>query len=1574
MANALSFEEEQAILAGIQREADRIRKIEATAQKATADRFSQIYRNYPMLPPGIALNMAKTRISDETVKKVAEEISNAALDNPEKMNGKKDGNVLHAFVKGVSRLGFAAFDTSKELIANTGSRLVGGPVNFVEGLIREGSQQVQAAQAGAPQQLVARNVLDEMPDAPTGESSFLGSTTLASLIDNWDKQGSGWFVSDEIKKDQAIRARAYRGTTHGGHAWTWGRGLAGVAFTEGSYAYNLMSGIIDGFAAVKTPVLPGAGKGLSYISELSELPQAGKGLVAAGKVANTLTGKGTLIKVSDLTGDELRDARRIAGLIGDTVDPAEANKFFGTRGGRRLVERLVDANSYDDVRALVGKNVFADTVKRLRDAKTEFEVQEVLADVLGVAGKGLTRTEYAKGVRLVSLTNARRTKFLESLDSIPFGQRLKQMKARTARGIGDISSENAADVRDTINAMDDWMRTALVDEGTRRSVLDQAADALIGDTATPTAREALKDTFQEVITNSLKSSGINDNVVDSVFRKFYDVMKKRQAWNKGADGQIDDAGFYNAVAIGGDVVTDGAFGGAMLASELARTVIDMPDPRQVRRLTGTLNGIWSKKGVLGRYADDNLQRLEDAGQLRLLPAAATYLQQQIFKRLVLMTGGYTVRNLNEAQIRIALSNRSIDGAYNHPLSWIGWATNRKGKVDIMGEKWTTDTLAASMDEYRDALQASKNAVLADPGDTFRRGKRLGYFDEVQRNDPEVFDLVVVAHGDELGKLNADFVARLLAEGRPEDEIIDLIRNTEEGQKWFRAQQAYHMGGRKVYNRQTGFYSGVKQQVDLTDDGNLRHLLREINTRIEAHTGGDARLKNIISAGQLPPETVVAREVGILASDVGNVVVIKPKGLRKTPRQVRVVSYDATTGEAVVLPFAFAKGEMTGDLKGLLRDDGVFYNPNLAPILRHEVRMERVFNQNGDLKAQWNDTVDQIFGFIYGKPSSYLDRSPAFRQLYYQTAVDELLTSLSPGEAQRLLDNIEQAAKRYKTTPQRLLGSKERYGRIQDAARGNLGMKSTLTLEEVDEIAKMNAVEGLKQLLYDAAEQSNFVDAAGIVAPFANAFIDFFKAVGRAYTVPTRSGVRLPNIASLRKTQLVVQSGREADPDQDGRGFFFIDPETKEWSFTYPGSKWVIKTTTGLPGMLTAPVSGALQGVDLGQGSVAGVRLNPGLGPWATMAASTVLDYVPQEDALKRFWLPFGEPAFESGGPGLLVEPFLPAWAKKAWDMWLGSDEALGVRGNAYFDAKQAHAVSGQYDILNPDPNIRSDELLRLHKDSSYDGQWLGFLRFFGQFLGPSRPTLEFKAKAMQGDVFVNQAMADYRKWQLEDYDTGTVKFLNTYGEHFWPYLARKTTSEPFEGLEATKEVGKWEEENSDLLAQFENVAAYFAPINGQFDWQVYTRQVIQKKRNKLRTSEAFEEAQWFAANAQYRYAEKNGLSEDELKDFKRELQEQYPGYKFRPFEVGKVAEQIENLRGLAFKPRLDGNPAAEGLRVYLGFRDEAFAQVEKTGKSINAKANTDIRDTLKMKAQQIADSNPEFKRLYERVLAREIEE
>ena len=91
----------------------------------------------------------------------------------------------------------------------------------------------------------------------TALTDGLLSTDLGSLIKNDEQAGDGFFLGGEAKQFQTKRVQNYRGTTTGGHAWTVGRGLAGTVLTEGSRAYNLMSGFVDGALTIAVPVAPG---------------------------------------------------------------------------------------------------------------------------------------------------------------------------------------------------------------------------------------------------------------------------------------------------------------------------------------------------------------------------------------------------------------------------------------------------------------------------------------------------------------------------------------------------------------------------------------------------------------------------------------------------------------------------------------------------------------------------------------------------------------------------------------------------------------------------------------------------------------------------------------------------------------------------------------------------------------------------------------------------------------------------------------------------------------------------------------------------------------------------------------------------------------------------------------------------------------------------------------------------------------------------------------------------------------------------------------------------------------------
>ena len=1649
MAGKLSFEEEQAMLEGMRLEGEKLNKVFLNARKETADRASQIYREYPMLQPGVVLALAKSNTSEVLVRQVAEETARAANADPDGMNGKPKGNWLTSFAKtvgGAITPDFAApvlkfgakaaetvYDVNKFVASAALPDAVGTSAKAVLrptfAALDTAAELTQNAAASAKNSLTGfKNLATDVSNLPenvlrtqygkqygTGEiqlsssdwsglvdkGGFFGSTTLGTLIDNWENQGSGYFVSDQIKKEQAMRAGIFRGFTDGGHAWTIGRGLAGTVLKEDSLAYNLMSGVVDGYVAIKVPVAPGAKYAGNLFSELASVEDANNIVKALGRTADVLQGRGVIIPLSKMTGDELKEAHRLAGIVGGTVNPEEANKFLGSRGGRRLVERLVEADTADDVRSLLNKNVYADTVKRLRDAKTELDVQAVLADVLGLPGKGLTRTVGIDGVHKFVISNARRIKFIESLEALPGGKKVVRGFSKQARNIGDISSEAPQDVRNTINAIDNWSRAALIPEnewelvkvakdGTkevvtmpgRRQILDEALDAMTGDSATPTARKAFKEKWEKTIQDVMvHQNGVDENIVKAVFNKFYEKMYLRSQFALGMDGLPEDGGFFHKVQVGNDEITDGAFGGPMLQSELANVIIDMPDVNQVKALTGKFNKITRYKagGAVADLKDTGLmseeifQKLASAGKLRMPFSAAMYAQDKVFRRLILMTGGYSVRNLAEAQMRIALSHRDVAGAFRHPLDWVAWSTHKKGGYDVVGNVFTFKTLSENMRVYRDALEANLYRQFGDPSIALRRGKRSGYFRDITRGPNANIEDVVFAHGDQMGLLNADPIARMHAANATEQEILDFIKNDPVGQKWFNEQQDYHINGRAVFDKTKRAYTGAVQKVDLNDEENLRYLINELKIRVEVQTGGDTRLLNVVANGHLPKETLAdAKNIGLSSKDVGQVVSIPIAGKSKKLRQARVVSFNDVTGEAVIIPFAFSGSENTVGLRKLLGEESVLYNEKLAPTLPLEVRLSPGSTAKWD--AAFDDTTDRVFGFLYGKPSRYLDRSPLYRQFYYETAIDQLLPALSLDDVKLLRDNIIKNAQKSGTTPAKFLGDSKRWDKISNAANGQTKLTGALTLDELDAYAKGNALDELKGILYDASNTSNYMQAARVVSPFAAAYAEFFKSIGRMYTIPTASGMVLPNVASLRKTQLVVEGGREADPDKDGRGFFFKNPQTQEWSFSYPGSAAIAKIWTGLNTPLTAPVSGALQGIDLGQGSTLGLKFSPGVGPYFTVIASKLLPDDQKYDNVRNFLMPFGEKGV-TDLPGML----LPAWAKKAISILSDDPDSLTTVGNSVFETSLVLAASGDYALDSPDPTIASEEKLRLQEDAKNKGKHLAWMRVAGQFLGPSRPgSTDFLVKLGETDVWVGQAIADLHRFQLEDYDTSTEKFFKVYDKSFWPYLAKKTRSN-FEGLEATREFDKWEYKNKPFLKLWPEVGGYFATVGTDWEWLIYNRQIQDGEREKNPNVLALNEAQWASGYAQYKISKEaagldpNPAQEKILKKVKEDLGKQYPGFKYPAFDVNKYKRQIEQLSVAAYSKSMNDNPVAQGLREYFTSRTTALNVIAGSGVGIAAKKNRGVLLELEDVAASIIEKYPEFKRVYDRILSKELD-
>lgn len=1644
--------EYQSILAGLARDMDRRTNLKATATPQVAERVGTIHNQYPMIPAGVKLSLAKMQDINVAFA-TADKLAKYMAENPEVLKFSKEyekkkkegsgGGVwgwikdravdvrdfgydvvttptritpepiradLKAFSRGVFAVGQSAIDLTQNWLAQTAQDTIA----YIPGGQTLEERKTQREEQGA--------------DGLSGVVNALKATTAYNAITNWGDTGSGFFVGGVAAQKQGERARKYRGEI-GGHAWSLGRGTASLFFDPNTTGFNVMSGIVDAIPAIAVQRF--GNKVTKSIGSLEDAEDASKIAQNIGKVTNILRGEGALIPKSKLSKEDLLEARQTLGIFGGTIDPTIANKWLQTRQGRRLAERLANANTIDEVRQLVGRNVFAETVYRLRNAKTVEAVQFELVDILGMGG-GITRTS-VQGAKF--LTYPTKQFALRVLDNaiLPGSKTVKRglaMRPKVRRLWLD--SRNPLEARDNLNTLDDWLRTVKTPDQRRVQLIDEYTDALFG----PQASYAKVQNTVEAVEKAL-IEGMVANGTDPVAARL--KVRGLREWRETLDGTYhsgdsalpSDGGFLQSATLpNGQQYSDAVFGGASLDGDIVKNYIEFPDVDQVKRLTASkLNWLWTKRPTAQSvgmtddeladyiadqvtrnsdaavFADSNIRKLAQAGELRILPYILNDLQRKVFKRLHLMTVAHSVRNLTEAQYRIALSSTGDPASLlRHPWEYLTFAAHRKAPGDITGQMWTSVTRKESLAAYR---QAVSSEVYQDPGDflkVFNYGTRSGTFYPIDRvvefkKNPVA---VVKAHGDELGGLFDDPVARLWAAGADPQDIFDWIKTTKEGKEWFRRQQTLHFEiGRPVIDTQTGAQIGI-QKVDLANDTNLLLHIEEINSYVRNATAGRADLSEIVSQGKLPQERIPLRtpsgkiEIPLTKADVGQIRVVpvfrgSGRGLRakvnklKEPqtRQVYVVAVDDVLGNATVQPLAFLDGNSTDDLRKFLRKEEIAADPNLSRYVMFQPDLTvDPLGGYGRQAKRWDDATSRFFHFLYGKRSKQLDRHPLWAQQYYFWT-DRMVTSLTPDDLDTLVDNVLDAAKRKEMTPENYVGGADRWQKILDLQQNPKNLLGTLTLDQLDQVVKAQTLDSLKTVLYDAVDQRNFVQSMAIVAPFANAYLEFYKSLGRMFTV-SGGGMRLPNVRSIYKTQQIVYQGQNADWDNDGRGFFYTDPTTGEYKFYYPLSEKInqaLYKVDGIQMRVGAPLSGALQGFDFGAGNIGGVKLNPGLGPFASIAATFALENFPLEEELvadmRNFLLPYGTTPLD---PASIALQFTPAWLKNLASAWSEDPKSLSSFANTNMEVLGALIASGKYDSSKP------EDMQRAIADARRIARPATILRAVGQFLGPSRPDYEYKIE----DVFIAEAVKQLREWEEEDYDTAFEKFYDAYGEDFFIYLAGKSTTQvsaqtKYNALGVSTEFGVWEEQNKKYLDQFPEVFGFLAPVSTKLDYYVYSKQFMTGRRRKLTPQEYIEARDFMAVSNLLRLRKKDYgdvltiAEENALDEYKKELIKQYPGYETYPLDVNKqknVITQLIQVANLALDDdkKLQENPVVAGLIQYMTARAGALTKLGALRlKSFDAAKAAPLRNELRKTAATIIQDYPEFERIYEQLLQNEID-
>jgi hypothetical protein len=991
--------------------------------------------------------------------------------------------------------------------------------------------------------------------------------------------------------------------------------------------------------------------------------------------------------------------------------------------------------------------------------------------------------------------------------------------------------------------------------------------------------------------------------------------------------------------------------------------------------------------------------------------AVDFMQNQLWKPLALATGGYVVRNSLDAQVRMAFSE--LPSLFTHPFEYINLVLGSSKKMTLRmenlakvrgrakpGEVLPEDVL--TLDDLREDVREALTFGLRQQGlgasEIDNHLIATGSFDNVNRgmsNGLALHTDAVVQNGrrtqgDPLRKVATQTFVEMggvnktsidIAANRVANVIIKNpdIRNGVDD---------LHKFGFEITAAETGRKARTPA-IDLTvlpEDEQLaayrQYAYRVVVGNQQILTGAIPEAGFMYAFGYVP-KTAGGKMAGAFEQAVDELTVLeRPQAgfvgatVQMADDQIGVVTrVSDLSGEFVVDPFDGSVVELKGlvatvqpvfpdkafdatygsrEARKLIElmpvsDDAA--RPGLPMVLKRELLMrdERFKTRAQNLEDGMNQATNWFFGRLYGTVTRKLERSPVFREYYYRQVTD-LAGRLKPEDAQRFLDDAAAKAKKAGVSIQDYVGDKQMVSVLRRSAETT----GDISLEELDDYAKFVALTRTKELLYDASNRSNLEDVLRVIMPFAPAW----KEIMGTYV----GFMKANPVNTARSFQRIYTGLQGADPDNDGRGFFYQDPNTNQMMFTFPASGTLAKVLTGLDAPLEAPVKRLSQGI----------QAFPALGPMGQVAASKILPHLPEAEFFTGLLLPYG-----LKGPATAFNP-TPQWLQKATQVFTAPTADLETQyANTYIETLRALSASGDYDLSS------KDDINQLESDAKFKARILMGFRALSQFFGPTAGATEFKIPTEQGDRFVSGLIKEFYDMQANPdigYEKAVPEFLRIYGDEAALYVASKTRSVA-EGLEATKEFQDWADANAGLVKDYASVANYLAPAGSDFNFAVWSLQLQRGERVRLTDREVVELAQQRIGSAKYRDARRqvgpypSDAARDALKRYREFLHGKYPGFPaVAEFEVGSFYNDILSLKDLVDDPRSAGNDTAVAIREYLIARERAIAVSGVSEQGFKtAKSAARARAGLESIGISLAEKYPGFSRIFDRLLASEVE-
>ena len=211
------------------------------------------------------------------------------------------------------------------------------------------------------------------------------------------------------------------------------------------------------------------------------------------------------------------------------------------------------------------------------------------------------------------------------------------------------------------------------------------------------AAENIYGKFIEIIT---KQAGGDANISKEALRRVKEELATIRVFGQDEMGQLDDGGLLQhlrqlglsdkeLLRFGTDELNQLRIQGPTALVELAENIFIMPDYRKLRALTGN---------KITKFALRNAK----TGDQRVIPAIAEQLQTEIWKPMVLATGGYVVRNMIDSQIRVGA--RGYENFFTHPFHFIQTVMGSRYVGPLTGDlRGKAVTFEDSIDDVSGAL-------------------------------------------------------------------------------------------------------------------------------------------------------------------------------------------------------------------------------------------------------------------------------------------------------------------------------------------------------------------------------------------------------------------------------------------------------------------------------------------------------------------------------------------------------------------------------------------------------------------------------------------------------------------------------------------------------------------------------------------------------------------------------------------------------------------------------------------------------------------------------------------------------